>query len=85
MWQSGRGKPPETFVSPANGGARRQARTSVLWSKTLAQAEFSSAEHFHRNGAPTQAPCVGSYGGPSKEAVTQQIEQIEAFVAERKG
>ena len=25
------------------------------------------------------------YGGPSKEAVMQQIEQIEAFVAERKG
>ena len=84
MWRSGRGKPPETFA-PANGGARRQARTSALRSKTLAQAEFISAEHFYQNGAPTQAPCVGSCGGPSKEAVMQQIEQIEGFVAERKG
>mgnify|MGYP000258374405 len=25
------------------------------------------------------------YGGPSKVAVMEQIEQIEAFVAERKG
>jgi len=51
----------------------------------LAQAEFISAEHFYQNGAPTQAACVGSCGGPSKEAVMQQIEQIEGFVAERKG
>ena len=41
-----------------------------------------SAEHFYQNGAPTQAACVGSCGGPSKEAVMQQIE---GFVAERKG
>ena len=27
-------------------------RTSVLRSKTLAQAEFTSAEHFKCNGAP---------------------------------
>ena len=53
--------------------------------KTSAQAEFISAEHFYQNGAPTQAACVGSCGGPSKEAVMQQIEQIEGFVAERKG
>ena len=50
--------------------------------KTSAQAEFISAEHFYQNGAPTQAACVGSCGGPSKEAVMQQIE---GFVAERKG
>lgn len=53
--------------------------------KTSAQAEFISAEHFYQNGAPTQAPCVGSCGGPSKVAVMEQIEQIEGFVAERKG
>ena len=48
----------------------------------MAQAEFISAEHFYQNGAPTQAACVGSCGGPSKEAVMQQIE---GFVAERTG
>ena len=64
----------------------RAARTSVFAkAKTLAQAEFISAEHFYQNGAPTQAPCVGSCGGPSKVAVMEQIEQIEGFVAERKG
>lgn len=73
--------------SPSGAAVLRSqvVRTSVLRSKTLAQAEFISAEHFYQNGAPTQAACVGSCGGPSKEAVMQQIEQIEGFVAERKG
>lgn len=61
---------------------RARWRVQAPRNAALAQAEFISAEHFYQNGAPTQAACVGSCGGPSKEAVMQQIE---GFVAERKG
>jgi len=65
---------------------RREARTSVLpEGQNLGAGGIQFRRAFSSKRGPRAGPCVGSYGGPSKEAVTQQIKQIEAFVAERKG
>ena len=37
-----------------------------------------------RTGAPADHRSVGNYGGPSAESVQQQINHIQAFLAERK-
>ena len=43
---------------PPQSGARRMARSSVFRRKTLAQAEFTSAEQFKSFGAPAgRQPC----------------------------
>ena len=68
--------PPQTAAP--SGAYKRFAK-----GKTLAQAEFTSAEHGTKIGAPPGPPPGGNYGGPAKEAVEQQIANIKAFVEER--
>ena len=52
-------------------GRRDKRRTSVLLRKTLAQAEFTSAEHFN------------SYGFPNDTRIVWAGDIIEAFIMEQ--
>ena len=47
----------------------------------MPQAKFTFAEDLKSGPHRAQALC-GSYGGPAKESVEQQIENIERFAEE---
>ena len=52
-----------------------QRRTSVLRSKTSAQAEFTSAEHFDLSGPPTRPRPFWEVDAPS-EVTQAQLDEL---------